>query len=213
MNTLLQFIVAIWIQWGHDDGERPGEASYIWLCIVFAAIANILCIVQFVSKNVDSAPPDVGQPVESELSRKLSERPEESVMILMLGLIDTEFLCFLTGDEQMHMRFRQMALVSQLIQGLPMTFLQMSIIYSKDWTAFLAMSFLITVFTLIVRRPSHIAHAPPTRHTPHATRHTPHASPTLLPRTTPVSISTTSVSISTRSVSIPTTSVGISTSN
>ena len=149
VDVLLHFCVGLWLQFSFED-DKPSEASYVWLAIIFALIANLLSIVVYVAKNVDSAPPDVGQPVESELQKKLSERPEESVGLLMLGMIDTEFLCFLTGDDRSHMRFRQLALVSQMVQGIPLTFLFMGILYSQNWSFLLCLSFFVKITNLLV---------------------------------------------------------------
>ena len=61
---------------------------------------------------------------ESDLERKFKERPEECVIVMMFGMINTEFLCFLTPDPEEHASFRKLGLLNTLIEGLPTLALQ-----------------------------------------------------------------------------------------
>jgi len=148
IDLILHVSVAIWVQVEHRE---TSQQPFFWLVIVFALAANLISITLYIAKNVGGEPPATGPPQLTELQRKLQDRPEESVVLLMLGLANTEWLCFLTVDEQAHTSFRMMALLSNVIEGVPTLMLQISFLYDQDWSALITLSFMWTIATLVIK--------------------------------------------------------------
>ena len=63
----------------------------------------------YVARNVDSIEDRDGQLIPSDLQLKFKQRPEECVLVLMLGIVSTESLCFLSKEQHDHMNFRTAA--------------------------------------------------------------------------------------------------------
>ena len=99
VDFVLHIAVAIWVQ-----VHYKGEHDLFWAAVILAMVANLAGIVVYIARNVGGEPPDVGTAEPSPLMRKFSERPEECVVVLMLGIVNTECLCFLSAVEEDQMR-------------------------------------------------------------------------------------------------------------
>jgi hypothetical protein len=103
-----------------------GRQQAIWALIMLALFANLVGIISWVFKN--SSEPD-GSP--SEFSKKLQERPDECVLILVLGIVNTEGLCFLTENEGSHRTFRILELLRTLFEDVPIFFVLLSFLLEE----------------------------------------------------------------------------------
>lgn len=148
VDLILHACVAIWV---HFNFNGIVQQPFFWLCIVLAFLANLLSIVVYIARSIDREPPATGLPQLSDFQRRLSERPEECVVLLMLGLMNTEWLCFLTTDERAHTSFRKMSLLSSVIEDVPTLLLQISFLYDHNWSGLIAVSFAWTVATLLIK--------------------------------------------------------------
>ena len=73
-----------------------GEHQLFWAFICLALLSNLVALVGYVARNVESIEGRDGELVPSDLQLKFKQRPEECVLVLMLGIVSTESLCFLS---------------------------------------------------------------------------------------------------------------------
>jgi len=144
----LHVATAIWCQ-----VDFYGEHSLFWAFITLAVFANMLAIVMFVVRSSGKGVTDDGSGLreETELERKFKERPEECVMVMMFGMINTEFLCFLTPDREDHASFRKLALLSSLAEGIPTLCLQIAFLYEYGWYGLVSVALVWTSITLALK--------------------------------------------------------------
>ena len=122
----LHVAVAIYMQ-----VEYHGEHHWYWLFIVLALLANMVGIVGYVARSVGA---DAERPQRpSDLQLKFKQRPEECVIVLMLGMMNTECLCFLSREPRDHDGFRKLGLLSNVVEGLPMLGLLVDFVYAHGW--------------------------------------------------------------------------------
>ena len=92
--------VAIFMQMYHY-----GEHQLFWAFICLALLSNLVALVGYVARNVDSIEDRDGNLIPSDLQLKFKQRPEECVLVLMLGIVSTESLCFLSKEQHDHKNF------------------------------------------------------------------------------------------------------------
>ena len=73
-----------------------GEHQLFWAFICLALLSNLIALVGYVARNVESIEGRDGELIPSDLQLKFKQRPEECVLVLMLGIVSTESLCFLS---------------------------------------------------------------------------------------------------------------------
>ena len=73
-----------------------GEHQLFWAFICLALLSNLVALVGYVARNVESIEGRDGELIPSDLQLKFKQRPEECVLVLMLGIVSTESLCFLS---------------------------------------------------------------------------------------------------------------------
>lgn len=89
--------------------------------------------------------------LQSEFSLKLQEQLDECVMLLMIGTVNTECLCFLTTNEASHTTFRKISLLTNLIEGAPIVLLEIVFSYHHGWHGIIALSLAFGVGHLILK--------------------------------------------------------------
>ena len=94
-----------------------GEHQLFWAFICLALAANLFALVGYVARNVDSIEDRDGELIPSDLQLKFKQRPEECVLVLMLGIVSTESLCFLSKEQHDHKNFRSPARRNQCHGG------------------------------------------------------------------------------------------------
>ena len=75
-----------------------GEHQLFWAFICLALLSNLVALVGYVARNVESIEGRDGELIPSDLQLKFKQRPEECVLVLMLGIVSTESLCFLSKE-------------------------------------------------------------------------------------------------------------------
>ena len=96
--------------------EYYGEHSLFWAFITLGVFANMIAIVMHVVRSANRR--EAGAE-DSELERKFKQRPEECVLVMMFGMVNTECLCFLTPDPDDHATFRKLGLLASVLEGVP----------------------------------------------------------------------------------------------
>ena len=167
VDVALHVAVAAHIQVDYGGGE----ATPYWWFIALALAANLLAIVFYIYKNVGTAPAPQGgggaavwAMARTDLELKLAERPEEPILVMVAGVVSPECLCFLTLEPRQRLRFRRMATLTSLFEGLPIFFCLLLFTHVHGWTPLLAFSFASTVSDPSGR--THAARAPAARHGP-----------------------------------------------
>ena len=140
--------VAIFMQMYHY-----GEHQLFWAFICLALLSNLVALVGYVARNVDSIEDRDGNLIPSDLQLKFKQRPEECVLVLMLGIVSTESLCFLSKEQHDHKNFRMLGLLSNVIEGIPMLALQIVFLYKYGWLdgQLVAVGLFWTMCTLVLK--------------------------------------------------------------
>jgi hypothetical protein len=128
--------------------EYYGEHSLFWAFITLGVFANMIAIVMHVVRSANRREPGAE---DSELERKFRQRPEECVLVMMFGMINTECLCFLTPDPDDHATFRKLGLLASLLEGVPTLGLQIAFLYTYGWVSLVGLALVWTCFTLSLK--------------------------------------------------------------
>ena len=117
--------------------EYYGEHSLFWAFITLGIFANMIAIVLHLVRSTGRR--EAGAE-DSELERKFKERPEECVLVMMFGMVNTECLCFLTADPDDHATFRKLGLLASVLEGVPTLGLQIAFLYKYGWVSLVAVA-------------------------------------------------------------------------
>ena len=128
--------------------EYYGEHSLFWAFITLGVFANMIAIVMHVVRSANRREPGAE---DSELERKFKQRPEECVLVMMFGMVNTECLCFLTPDPDDHATFRKLGLLASLLEGVPTLGLQIAFLYTYGWVSLVGLALVWTCFTLSLK--------------------------------------------------------------
>ena len=128
--------------------EYYGEHSLFWAFITLGVFANMIAIVMHVVRSANKR--EAGAE-DSELERKFKQRPEECVLVMMFGMVNTECLCFLTPDPDDHATFRKLGLLASLLEGVPTLGLQIAFLYTYGWVSLVGLALVWTCFTLSLK--------------------------------------------------------------
>jgi hypothetical protein len=115
-----------------------GSHQLYWLYIIFALCCNLLVVLG----HIGLSPTFIGRPVgdrpygePSEFAVRLQDAPVQTAFVLILGLVNTECLVFLSSNEQVQMSFRKKALITNLVEGVPSICTQLAFFYSAGWAS------------------------------------------------------------------------------
>ena len=148
INSLLHLSVAFYV-----SANYPGDHYLFWAFMVLSAMANLVAMILYIAKSVGPDVAIVGIPTKpSEISLKLQEHPNESMWCLMLAVINTESLCFLTTSEESHEAFRKMSIIGAVVEDFPLMLLIIFNMLEHGFLQFLMLSsFMVTLFHLCIK--------------------------------------------------------------
>jgi len=138
----LHVAFAVWLYINYQDSIY---ASLAVVTIVVAVIINLLAMVRYILNNT--------QDPDSNLRDRLQDYPQNSTMVLLLGVINVELLIFLSDDVSDQANFRSLGLLTNIFEGVPMVCLQLAFTHLEllYWHPLIIISFSFTMFTLVLK--------------------------------------------------------------